>query len=147
VIFSVKVVPGVIVAPAPVVAVWNSPRLEKVKGFAFTELLTPVNVRVSVLPGAPNEMLLPPPLNEPAVEKVTMSARAAPWLRAKIAIKAILKARDLMVVKASVFITSSVDVTGTASRKTGNRAGRGKCRLVPVSRFQGLVRRKIHPNN
>jgi hypothetical protein len=108
VIFSEKVVPGVIVPPAPCTVVWNSPKLEKVKGFAFTEVAMPVNVMVVMLPGAPNEMVLGPPLNDPAVEKVTGTACAAPWLSVKIATKAIPKARDLIVVKASDLITSSM---------------------------------------
>ncbi len=72
-------------------------------------LLTPVNAMVVIFPPAPNVMMLAPPLNGPEVEKVTGTAFTAPWLSAKTAIKAILNARDLIVVKASDFITSSIE--------------------------------------
>src|ERR1051325_107109 len=101
---SEKVVPGVMVAPAPVTVVWNWPRLEKVKGVACTELLTPVKVIVVRFPGAPKVMVLLPPLNDPVVEKVTVSARATPWPSAKIAMIATHNAKDFIGANVRLFI-------------------------------------------
>jgi hypothetical protein len=59
VILRAMVVPGVIVAPVPVVAVWNWPSLTYVERFAFAvALVTPVNVMDSWLPALPKTIAL-----------------------------------------------------------------------------------------
>src|ERR1051326_1334945 len=82
VMLIVRVVPGVMSAPLPVVEVVIVPKLAKVL-FSTVEGPMPVKVSVSVLSPLPKVMVLVlVPLKLPAVEKVMVSARACLWAKA-----------------------------------------------------------------